>query len=267
MRPSEGTARGALAGQVAVVTGASRGIGAAIAQRLAREGAHVVATARSAAAVRQLTDQIRESGGRASPLELDVRHDDSVAAFGTRVRELAGPPSVIVNNAGVMAVAPFIDTEMSVWSEVMDVNLFGAVRVTREFLPAMQERGTGRVINVASTAGKYGSPFQSAYNASKHALLGLTKCVALEVAAAGVRVNAICPGFVSTDMVNAQVDTLARLWRIDPSDVMPTIEQRVPVGRLVRPEEVAEMAAYLAHPLSDAVTGVAFTLAGGMLLI
>jgi NAD(P)-dependent dehydrogenase (short-subunit alcohol dehydrogenase family) len=161
----------------------------------------------------------------------------------------------------------FQDFEITDWQRIVDVNVLGTVRVTRAFLPQMIDEGRGRIINMASTAGKYGSLFQSPYNATKHAVVGITRCLALEAAASGVRVNAICPGFVETEMVDGAVQGFAQVLGIAPEQVVPSVLQRVPIGRLLQPEEIAELAVYLASGPGDAMTGQSLTIAGGLILV
>lgn len=256
-----------LTGQVAVVTGASRGIGRAIARAFAREGASVVCVARSSHALDVLVDEINAEGGDAVRVSCDVTDRGSVQALGAAVEEQHGVADIVVNNAGVYRARRFLDYSLQDFREVFEVNVFGVVAVTQALLPLMLERDRGRVINVASTAGKYGSLFQSAYNASKHALVGLTRCLALETASSGVRVNAICPGFVDTDMVDQAVaKDLAPILNMTEQDVVAQVLQRVPIRRMIQPSEVAAMAVYLASPGADGITGQAFTISGGLIL-
>lgn len=257
-----------LDGQVAVVTGASRGIGRAIAEAYAREGAAVVCAARSTDQLEEVVGGIEDHGGRAIAVPCDITDDDQVVDMTQQAADAFGEVDTLVNNAGVHRPGRFLDYEMEDFRHVMEVNWLGTVRVTRAFLPGMIDRQHGRVINVASTAGKYGSLFQSPYNSSKHAVVGLTRCLALETAKQGVRINAICPGFVDTEMISGNaVQGFARILGIDEDDVVPTVLQRVPIGRLLEPEEVAELAVYLASPPADAMTGQALTVAGGLILV
>jgi NAD(P)-dependent dehydrogenase (short-subunit alcohol dehydrogenase family) len=230
-----------LRGRRAVITGGGRGIGASIARAFAAEGATVLVAARSTDQTEAVAREICSAGGLAVAMTVDVTDDASVSALARRAPAALGGPAI------------------------MDANLLGAVRVTQAFLPEMLEIKAGRIINIASTAGKYGTAGQSAYNASKHAILGLTRSLALEVAAQGVRVNAICPGWVDTELLQPQL--LSPVLGVPAADVRETLARRAPIGRLIRPEEVAALAVYLAAPESDGVTGVGLTLAGGMVLI
>ena len=174
---------------------------------------------------------------------------------------------VLVNNAGITKIAKFSDYEVEDFQRVMDVNFMGLVRITKAFLPVMLESRKGRVINIASTAGKYGSMYQSAYNSSKHAVVGLTKCLGLETAKSGVTVNAICPGFVDTPLIENQRPYFARAAGIPEDAAESMLLQRVPMGRFVEPEEVAHLAVYLASGESAAMTGQALTISGGLILV
>lgn len=255
-----------LAGSRAVITGSGRGIGRAIAEAMAAEGAHVVITDLNAPATDEVAAHIVASGRVAHAIACDVRDDEAVSKLAARATELLGGyVNVLVNNAGVYRPRRFLDYEMADWDWTFQVNVFGVVRVTRAFLPAMLENRQGRIINMASIAGKWGSLWQSAYNASKHAIVGITRCLAVETGSAGVRVNAICPGFVKTDLVSAE--ELAAAYQMPEEEIWKTIDSRAPIGRTVRPDEIAELAVYLASPLADGMTGQALTLAGGAIFV
>lgn len=262
-----GNDTGKLEGSVAVVTGASRGIGRAIAVAYGKQGAAVVCASRGLDELEETADAVRQAGGEALAVRCDITQDGDVAELAETARDRFGFADILVNNAGVHLAGPFLEHEMSDWEHIVDVNIYGTVRTTRAFLPAMLEEGRGRIINIASTAGKYGSLFQSPYNTTKHAVVGLTKCLALETAKTEVRVNAICPGFVATEMVDQVVDQFAGYLGVPTEEVIPTLLKRVPIGRLLEPEEIAELAVYLASPAAGAMTGQALTIAGGLILV
>ena len=217
-------------GQVALVTGASRGIGRAIAEAFAREGAAVAVAARSEALLKKLCDTIAASGGRAVPIVMDLNSEESIRAAVSRVRSELGPIDVLVNNAGVLRLHRIADTPTAAWDEVMSVNVRGVFLTCREVLPEMMLRRAGRIINVGSSAGRRGYVEQGAYCASKHALAGLTKVLSLEGQPYGIRVNMLSPGGVLTELSRE-----LRSSRGEPEDS----------PEWMTPDEVAQAAVYL----------------------
>jgi len=259
---------GRLQGRTAFIVGASRGIGAEIARSYAREGAAVAVGARSLGALEELREELREGGAEATALAVDAADPEAVAATAAAAEQALGQVDVLVYAAGVAAVGRFEELDDEVWTDLYEVNVMGAVRFARALLPGMRSRGWGRIVNVASTAAKYGSMYQSPYNATKHAMLGLTRCLALETAAEGITVNAICPGFVDTEMLRSGAPALAELIGVPAEGVIEAlVSAKVPQKRLLEPAEVAELATYLASPEAAGMTGMGLTLAGGLILV
>lgn len=264
-----------LAGKVALVTGGSRGIGAAISQAFATAGAHVVITGRErqrlAGAAERLKALVPPKGSPAGQacvdaFEADVRDQAAVEAMIDRVLTLHQRIDILVNNAGRGGGGPTMSTDPCIWYDIIDTNLNGVYRVTSSVLQrsGMLERRWGRIINIASTGGKQGVLFAAAYTASKHGVVGFTKSLGLELAKTGVTVNAICPGFVETDLAIEARRHYAEIWGTSPDEVLRKFEARIPMGRYVTPDEVAPLAVYLASDLSSAILAQAINVCGGV---
>jgi NAD(P)-dependent dehydrogenase (short-subunit alcohol dehydrogenase family) len=255
--------------RTAFITGGGRGIGRAVAFAFAREGASVFAVARTASEVERVAVEIRaECGGQsASHGVCDVSDSGSVARAFSEAREFFGRGAdVLVNNAGVAESAKVWDATDEFWQRHLAVNLSGTFYCMREAMPAMVERGWGRVINVASVAGKTGAPYVSAYTASKHGVLGLTRSAALEVATRGVTVNAICPGYVDTEMTAHAVENIQAKTGRTADAALETIKRMSPQNRLVTPEEIAALALLLASEDGRGINGQAINVDGGAVL-
>ena len=258
-----------LADRTAFITGGGRGIGRAVALAFAREGARVFVAARTASEVGRVAEEVRAGCGEASAAHApcDVSDPRSVEAAFAAAREFfGGPADVLVNNAGVAESSKFAETSDEFWRRHLDVNLTGTFYCMRAALPAMVGRGWGRVINVASVAGKTGAPYVAAYTASKHGVLGLTRSVALEVARTGVTVNAICPGYVDTDMTARAVENIRAKTGRSAADALEAIKRMSPQQRLVTPEEVAALALLLASDDGRGITGQAINVDGGTIM-
>ena len=257
---------GRLGGRTALVTGASRGIGRAIALRYAEEGADLFLAATNASALQETQAQAEALGARVAWQCTDVSQREQVQALVDAALARFGAIDILVNNAGVYKAGRLVDLTPEDFDRVQQVNVYGAFHVMQLVLRHMQPRGRGKVVNIASTAGKWGSMNQSAYNASKHALVGLTRCAALEMGAHGINVNAICPGFVQTDMLD-EFRAHADILGVPFEKVLEAGLARVPLKRFLQPREIADLAVYLGAAESDGMTGQTLLLDGGMLMV
>jgi NAD(P)-dependent dehydrogenase (short-subunit alcohol dehydrogenase family) len=255
-------APGTLAGKHAVVTGASRGIGTAIAAALAAEGARVSLLGRDAERLAQVSQQL---GGvsRAAPIGVDVADANSVHDAFTAARRHFGPVHILINNAGKAASAKFADTDPALWQGILGVNLTGTYLCSREALPDMLKLGFGRIVNIASIAGLRGAAYISAYAASKHAVIGLTRSLALEFATKNITVNAVCPGYTDTDIVKDAIANIMSKTGRNEKETLAALVATNPQHRLIKPEEVAHTALWLCKPGTESVTGQSIVIAGG----
>lgn len=254
--------------KLALITGGGRGIGRAIAFAFAEEGADIAVAARTMSQVESVAQEIgNQFKVKAVPVVCDVSQVSSVEAMFRQVSELLGrAPNILVNNAGIAESAPITKTDDELWHRHLAINLSGSFYCTRSALPAMLEQGWGRIINVASIAGKIGAPYIAAYSASKHGLLGLTRSTALEVAAKGITANAICPGYVDTEMTTRGVENITRKTGRSADEAMAAIRKMSPQDRLVTSEEVAALALLLASEEGGAINGQAINIDGGSVL-
>jgi NAD(P)-dependent dehydrogenase (short-subunit alcohol dehydrogenase family) len=248
----------AFAGRHVLVTGGSRGIGRAIARAFTAAGATVTVTGRDPAAL----SAALAAGDAVGQAAFDITDAAATRAAMAALADRHGPVDVLVANAGGASSAPFLKVEDDEFRRMIDLNLFGVIHAVRGVLPGMLERGRGRVIAVASTAGLKGYAYVTAYTAAKHAVIGLVRALALETAATGVTVNAVCPGYTGTDLVERTIDTIAQKTGRTREAALADILKDKPLKRLIRPEEVAAMCLYLAGEDAAAVTGAALPVAG-----
>lgn len=245
-------------GRHVVVTGGGSGIGLAIAKHFRSQGARVTIMGRGEARL-----QAAAGVGGFCYQVCDVTDDASVAGAFARDQEHHGPVDVLINNAGGVKTAPFGKLSIDDWHSALNLNLLGTIRCINAVLPAMKERGWGRVVNIGSTAGLKGYAYVTAYTAAKHGVIGLTRALSLELATSGVTVNAICPGYADTDIIRDAVTTIADKTGRSEEDALKTFTKTNPQGRLIKPEEVAAATAWLASEAAAAVTGIALPIAGG----
>ena len=254
-----------LTGRIALVTGGGRGIGRSVALSLASAGADVAVTARSSKELDETAAAIRALGRRAESIVCDVSERTQVDAMVARVKTALGDPLILVNNAGIAASAKLTDTTDEMWDRMLRVNASGAFYCTRAVLPLMLAAKWGRIVNMASVAGRAGAPYIAAYTASKHALLGLTRAVAAEVASRGITVNAVCPGYVDTEMTDASAANIVKRTGRTEEDARKILEGFSPQGRLMTAPEVAAMTTYLCSDVARGINGQGIVLDGGAL--
>jgi 3-hydroxybutyrate dehydrogenase len=257
-----------LSNKVALITGGGRGIGRAIALAFAREGARVAVASRTLEQVREVADEIeRLTRTKALALVCDVSDPTNVERMFSAVREgLEHDVDILVNNAGIAESATLVNTSNELWQRHLAINLSGTFYCTRAALPAMLKNGWGRIINIASIAGKTGAPYIAAYAASKHGVMGLTRSVAVEVGAGGVTVNAICPGYVDTDMVSRGIERITTRTGLSADEALDSLKKMSPQNRLVTPEEVASLALLLASEEGRGINGQGLNIDGGTVL-
>jgi NAD(P)-dependent dehydrogenase (short-subunit alcohol dehydrogenase family) len=244
--------------QVAIVTGGSRGIGRAIAERLADEGAHVVIADLNEEGGTAVSRAIGEGGGRAEFVRTDVTSRAEVERLVEYVLSRVDRIHVLVNNAGVHDMRPFCDEPEELWERMYRVNVLGVVLPSQTVVPHMRDAGGGVIVHTASKAGVVGEPGHAAYSASKGAVIALTRAMAIELAPDRIRVNAVCPGPTHTDMLTG----------IFPEEAdIRTLAEDAPLGRVGRPEDIAAAVAYLASSDTDWCTGQAISIDGGMSIL
>jgi NAD(P)-dependent dehydrogenase (short-subunit alcohol dehydrogenase family) len=252
-----------LKGKHVIVTGGGRGIGAAIASELARLGADLTLMGRNLNALELYADKLaKEFTVEVASVACEVSDEQSVSDAFAAAQKVKGEAYILVNNAGQSDAASFLDTTREMWDRMIAVNLTGTFLCTQQVLPAMIKARSGRVINIASTAGLKGYSTVTAYTAAKHGVVGLTRALAAETAKLGITVNAVCPGYTETDMVTAAVANLVASGKTE-EEARKIITRTIPRGTLIQPEEVANAVAWLCSPKASAITGQAIAVAGG----
>ena len=246
------------------MTGGGHGIGGAVAEALAGLGASLSLLGRDTARLEGHAAVLTASHGVAVEFfACDVADEESVARAFAEARERLGDAHVLVNNAGQAESAALGDTSRELWERMLAVNLTGTYLCTRQVLPAMLAANSGRIVNVASTAGLRGYPKTAAYCAAKHGVIGLTRALALETAKKGITVNAVCPGYTDTEMADRAVEGLVSALGKSPDEARSMLTRINPLGRLVAPAEVAATVAWLCSPDAAAITGQSIAVAGG----
>jgi 2-dehydro-3-deoxy-D-gluconate 5-dehydrogenase len=246
-----------LSGKLALITGATRGIGRGIAESLHRAGAHVIVSGRHEVKAKAVADEIQRAGGKAGSIAADLTDDQAVDLLIPRVEEQFGKLDILINNAGIDLDNLIVNHPLEDWRRIMHVNLEVPFRLSKAAAPHFFEKGKGVIINITSVLGFVAARESSAYVPSKPALLGLTKMLAIEWAAQGVRVNAIAPGLIQTDMTE-------NVWGADGAQAY--IERRVPAGRIGQPRDIGGVAVFLASDAADFIHGQTIVVDGGRLL-
>ncbi|QNN57205.1 SDR family oxidoreductase [Diaphorobacter ruginosibacter] len=252
--------RAPLGNQHALVTGAGQGIGEAIACQLLAQGARVTVLGRRREPLDALVQAFPE---RCQAVQADVSNADQVQAAFDAATQRFGAVQILVNNAGQAASVPFMKMDASTWSAMLAVNLTGTMLCIQQALPGMLELGTGRIVNVASTAGLKGYGYVSAYCAAKHGVIGLTRSLALELAHKGITVNAVCPGYTETDIVRDSIARVVQKTGRTEEQARAEFVKGNPQGRLVQPQEVADAVLWLCGAGASAITGQSIAVAGG----
>ena len=246
-------------GKHALITGGGSGIGLAIARALAASGWQVTITGRNKNKLEQAAGTMTGAHFAA----FDVTDAEAVRLAVRDLQETSGPVQLLVNNAGGVFSALFERTTAKAWRETIDLNLMGTVHCIQAVLPRMRETGWGRIVNIASTAGLTGYRYVSAYVAAKHAVVGLTKALALELAKTGITINAVCPGYTDTEVIASAVRLISKSSGRTESEALASFTATNPQGRLLRPEEIAAAVLWLASDDAGGVNGIALPIAGG----
>jgi NAD(P)-dependent dehydrogenase (short-subunit alcohol dehydrogenase family) len=254
--------------KVSIVTGAAspRGIGYATALKFAKDGANVVVTdlASESERLKKASERIQHEGVQSMPIAVDVTDETQIYSCVKQVIEKFGGIDILFNNAGIAQIRPFEETDLSVFDRNYNINLRGAIAFMQAVIPSMKQRGGGVIINNAAIGGLYASPLFAAYQASKHGLVGLTKSVALEMGPSGIRVNAVCPGFVSTEMGELNLANFAEKEGCSIEEAHAHMSEEVALKTLASPEQIAQVVAFLASDEANYITGVALPVAGGL---
>jgi ketoreductase len=250
-------------GKTALVTGGGTGIGRAIAEAMVKNGARVAVSSRNPAHLKSAA----AASGALLPVEMDIRKKEQVQSGVAKILAIWGPIDILVNNAGVSGLNRIDDADDGRWRDIVETNLTGTYLVTKEVLGTMKNNANGRIINISSVLGKFGVPGYSAYCATKHGMIGFTRALALEVVGRGITVNAICPGWVDTEMARLGIEESAANQGITPEEFKKQAVAAVPIGRFLDADEVAELVLYLASDKAAGITGQAINICGGQTMV
>ncbi|HTM07618.1 MAG TPA: SDR family NAD(P)-dependent oxidoreductase [Verrucomicrobiae bacterium] len=251
-----------LSGKIALVTGGGTGIGKAIAEALAESGARVAVASRNPSHL-----QFAKADGSFIAIEMDVRNKAQVQTGVGKISERLGPIDILINNAGVSGLTTMDDPEDGRWRDIIETNLTGSYLVTKEVLKFMKNNTHGRIINVSSVLGKFGVPGYAAYCSAKHGIIGFTRAVALEVVGRGITVNAICPGWVETDMARQGIEESAAFEGITAEAFRKRAVEMVPIKRFLDADEIAGLVLYLVSKKASGITGQAINICGGQTMV
>jgi NAD(P)-dependent dehydrogenase (short-subunit alcohol dehydrogenase family) len=252
--------------KLVLITGGSGGLGRALAVGFLQAGEKVVITARSEERLRAAAAQIGDKAGPLFSFACDITQRDQVEALEKKIREQIGAVKILINNAGIAPAVSFLEMQDKVWEEVLKTNLSGTYHCSKVFLPAMIQSGWGRIINIGSTTAKVAYSHVSAYVTSKHAVLGLTRSLALETARSGVTVNMICPGYLNTELTLKNAQLMAQKTSKAVEDILKLFGSSSPQNRLIEPEEVAQAALMLASEKASGITGQTINVDGGAVM-
>jgi NAD(P)-dependent dehydrogenase (short-subunit alcohol dehydrogenase family) len=256
-----------LESKIVLITGGGRGIGRSIALAFAAQGSHVAIAGRTEATLRAVAQETRRAGTEAIPWRCDITRKPEVEELKDEIKRRLGAVQILINNAGIAPAAAFLEMEDSLWEEVLRVNLTGTYNCCKVFLPDMAAAGWGRIINIASIVAKVAYSNISAYVTSKHAVLGLTRALAIESARLGVTVNAICPGYVDTELTRENAGLLAEKKNQSVDRALEILKGISPQKRLIEPEEIASLAVMLASNSARGISGQAINVDGGAVMV
>jgi ketoreductase len=256
-----------LTDKIALITGGGTGIGKAIAEELAKNGAKVALASRNENHVERAAAQLRASGLAVLALPMNVRRKQEIELAVEQIVSEWGALHILVNNAGISGLSMIDDAEDNKWYDILDTNLNGMYLVTKAVVKHMPDHAGGRIINISSVLGKFGVPGYTAYCTTKHGMIGFTRALALEVVGRGITVNAICPGWVETEMANMGINETAALQGITPEQFKAQAVAAVPIKRFLEADEVANLVCYVASEQARGITGQAINICGGQTMV